>query len=51
LEPDVSPAGAFAALGYAKRWLTQGMNARSDDVLKELREGECDLSDLNKPLS
>lgn len=40
LEPDTSPAGAFAALGYAKRWLAPGEVVGSDEVLKELRDGE-----------
>lgn len=42
LEPALSPAGAYAALGYAKRWLPVGASVRSDDVLKELREGDAD---------
>lgn len=40
VESPGSPAGAFAALGYAKRWADRKAIARTDDVLRELREGD-----------
>lgn len=40
VERNVAPQGAYAALGYARRWLPAGAAGRTDEVMKELREGE-----------
>jgi AbrB family looped-hinge helix DNA binding protein len=32
--------GAFAALGYAKPWLSTGGLAHTNDVMRDLRDGE-----------
>ena len=40
VERNVAPQGAYAALGFARRWLPAGAVGRTDEVMKELREGE-----------
>jgi AbrB family looped-hinge helix DNA binding protein len=37
-----SAQGAFAALGYARRWLKPGTMPHTDNVMCDLRDGEED---------
>jgi AbrB family looped-hinge helix DNA binding protein len=40
VDRQTTPQGAYAALGYAVRWLPPGAKIRTDEVMRELREGE-----------
>lgn len=40
VERPIPPEGAYAALGYARRWIPAGTVGRTDEIMKELREGE-----------
>ena len=43
VDHDAQAQGAFAALGYARRWLSAGEGVvRTDDIVRELREAEED---------
>jgi hypothetical protein len=41
-DQDGKDRTAFEALGYARSWLPVGKVVRTEDVIKELREGEED---------
>jgi bifunctional DNA-binding transcriptional regulator/antitoxin component of YhaV-PrlF toxin-antitoxin module len=42
VDRPAAPQGAYAALGYARRWVPAGSAGRTAEVMKESREGEND---------
>lgn len=42
VDRQAAPQGAYAALGYARRWIPAGSAGRTDEVMQELREGADD---------
>jgi AbrB family looped-hinge helix DNA binding protein len=42
VDRQITPQGPYAVLGYALRWLPAGAKIRTDEVMRELREGESE---------